>query len=47
MLEKIFNILPYIGAALIGLAQGTLIGGACFLLFLLLKVAIYLLGKCV
>ena len=44
MFEKIFNILPYVGAALVGLAQGTLIGGACFLL---LKVAIYLLGKCV
>jgi len=44
MLEKIFNILSYIGAALVGLAQGILIGGV---LFLLMKGAIYLLGKCV
>ena len=44
MFEKIFNIVPYVGAALVGIAQGILISGACFLL---LKVAIYLLGKCV
>ena len=44
MLEKIFNALPYIGAALVGIAQGILISGA---LFLLMKGAIYLLGKCV
>ena len=44
MFEKIFNIVPYVGAALVGIAQGTLIGGA---LFLLIKGAIYLLGKCI
>lgn len=43
MLGKIFNI-PYIGAALVGLAQGILISGACFLL---LKSTIYLLDMCI
>ena len=44
MLEKIFNLLPYIGAILVGIAQGILISGACFLL---LKGTIDLLGNCI
>ena len=40
MFEKIFNIVPYVGAALVGIAQGILISGACFLV---LKGVIYLL----